>query len=71
MLMTVKCIIESFWLFVDFFTEMFLRVKYRKKVPLGIGTDTGTVPVQMWMVPNPSHIELHFLIQLSVQSNAV
>ncbi len=30
------------------------RVKYRKKVPLGTGTDTGTAPVQMWMIPNPN-----------------
>ncbi len=36
------------------------RVKYRKKVPLGTGTEFQVpipvlVPVQMWTVPNPNH----------------
>ncbi len=31
------------------------RVKYRKKVPLGTGTEFQVpVPVQMWTVPNPT-----------------
>ncbi len=52
--------IQSFY----FFTEINVivitqRVKYQKKVPLGTGnrisgTDTGTVLVQMWTVPNPT-----------------
>ncbi len=40
------------------------RVKYRKKVPLG----TGTVPVQMWTVPNPRKgrgFDLPTLIQIN------
>ncbi len=36
----------------------YYRVKNQKKVPLGTGTDTGTVPVQMWMVPNPNDLSL-------------
>ncbi len=35
-----------------------LQSKEPKKVPLGTGTDTGTVPVQMWMVPNPNDLSL-------------
>ncbi len=48
-----------------FFTEINVfvitkRVKYRKKVPLGTGTEFQVpipvlVPVQMWTVPNPSN----------------
>ncbi len=56
-----KCWNWEFWTY--FFTEINVfvitqRVKYRKKVPLGTGTEFQVpipvlVPVQTWTVPNP------------------
>ncbi len=54
-----KCWNWEFWTY--FFTEINVfvitqRVKYRKKVPFGTGTEFQVpipVPVQMWTVPNP------------------
>ncbi len=59
-----KCWNWEFWTY--FFTEINVfvitqRVKYRKKVPLGTGTEFQVpipVPVQMWTVPNPNRVWL-------------
>ncbi len=40
---------------------LYTESKVPKKVPLGTGTDTGTVPFQMWTVPNPNVMVLYIL----------
>ncbi len=57
-----KCWNWEFWTY--FFTEINVFVVTQSKIPnkFTVGdryripiTDTGTVPVQMWIVPNPNH----------------